>query len=54
MCFHDYDELAGQTLAGAIVVTAQEGLAVAEIAKSGVPILDCTGAYKDVKGVEQL
>jgi UDP-N-acetyl-D-glucosamine dehydrogenase len=52
--FHDYQELADQKLAGAIVVTAQEGLAVAEIAKSGVPILDCTGAYKDVKGVEQL
>jgi UDP-N-acetyl-D-glucosamine dehydrogenase len=52
--FHDYQELADQNLAGAIVVTAQEGLAVAELAKSGVPILDCTGAYKAVKGVEQL
>ncbi|MFM8693183.1 MAG: UDP binding domain-containing protein, partial [Actinomycetota bacterium] len=52
--FHDYQKLTDQNLAGAIVVTAQEGLAVAEIAKSGVPILDCTGAYKAVKGVEQL
>jgi UDP-N-acetyl-D-glucosamine dehydrogenase len=52
--FHDYQELADETLAGAIVVTAQEGLAVSELAKSGVPILDCTGAYKAVKGVEQL
>ncbi len=52
--FHDYQELADQKLAGAIVVTAQDGLAVAELAKSGVPILDCTGAYKAVEGVEQL
>ena len=52
--FHDYQVLADEKLAGAIVVTAQDGLAVAELAKSGVPILDCTGAYKAVKGVEQL
>jgi UDP-N-acetyl-D-glucosamine dehydrogenase len=52
--FHDYQELTDQKLAGAIVVTAQDGHAVAELAKSGVPILDCTGAYKAVKGVEQL
>ena len=52
--FHDFQELTDQKLAGAIVVTAQEGLAVSELAKSGVPILDCTGAYKAVKGVEQL
>jgi UDP-N-acetyl-D-glucosamine dehydrogenase len=52
--FHDYQVLGNQKLAGAIVVTAQDGLAVAELAKSGVPILDCTGAYKAVKGVEQL
>jgi len=52
--FHDYQELADQKLAGAIVVTAQDGLAVYELTKSGVPILDCTGAYKAVKGVEQL
>jgi UDP-N-acetyl-D-glucosamine dehydrogenase len=52
--FHDFQVLADQKLAGAIVVTAQEGLAVAELAESGVPILDCTGAFKAVKGVEQL
>ena len=52
--FHDYQELSDQKLAGAIVVTAQEGLDVAELAKAGVPILDCTGAFKAVKGVEQL
>jgi len=52
--FHDYQVLADQKVAGAIVVTAQDGLAVSELAKSGVPILDCTGAYKAVKGVEQL
>ena len=54
LLWHDYQELADQKLAGAIVVTAQDGLAVANLAKSGVPILDCTGAYKTVKGVEQL
>ena len=52
--FHNYQVLADQKLAGAIVVTAQKGLAVSELAKSGVPILDCTGSYKAVKGVEQL
>lgn len=52
--FHDFEAHSGQVLAGAIVVTAQEGLAVNELANSGVPILDCTGAFKGISGVEQL
>lgn len=39
---------------GAIVVTAQPGLEVELVAGLGVPILDCTGAYKGIKGVSQL
>jgi len=52
--FHNFEGHSGQVLAGAIVVTAQEGLAVNELANSGVPILDCTGAFKGISGVEQL
>ncbi len=52
--FHNFEAHSGQVLAGAIVVTAQEGLAVKDLAKSGVPILDCTGAFKGISGVEQL
>jgi len=39
---------------GAIVVTAQPGLEVESVAGSGVLVLDCTGAYKGIKGVSQL
>lgn len=39
---------------GAIVITAQPGLEVVPSALDGVPILDCTGVYKGVKGVTQL
>ena len=52
--FHNFEAHSGQVLSGAIVVTAQEGLAVNELANSGVPILDCTGAFKGISGVEQL
>jgi UDP-N-acetyl-D-glucosamine dehydrogenase len=52
--FHNFEAHSGQVLSGAIVVTAQEGLAVNELASSGVPILDCTGAFKGISGVEQL
>lgn len=38
----------------AIIVTSQHGQQVEYLANSGVPILDCTGAYKDIKGVFQL
>ena len=39
---------------GAIVVTAQPDLGVETITSAGVPVLDCTGAYKGIKGVTQL
>jgi UDP-N-acetyl-D-glucosamine dehydrogenase len=39
---------------GAIVVTAQPDLGVESIASAGVPVLDCTGAYKGIQGVSQL
>ena len=39
---------------GAIVVTAQPGLEVESVANAGVPVLDCTGAYKGIQGVSQL
>jgi UDP-N-acetyl-D-glucosamine dehydrogenase len=39
---------------GAIVVTAQPDLEVESLAGAGVPVLDCTGAYKGIQGVSQL
>ena len=39
---------------GAIVVTAQPDLEVESVANAGVPVLDCTGAYKGIQGVSQL
>jgi UDP-N-acetyl-D-glucosamine dehydrogenase len=39
---------------GAIVVTAQPDLGVESVANAGVPVLDCTGAYKGIQGVSQL
>ncbi len=41
-------------LAGAIVVTAQPGQEVAPYISLGIPILDCTGAFRGITGVEQL
>ncbi|MEY4438172.1 MAG: hypothetical protein RL249_584, partial [Actinomycetota bacterium] len=52
--FHKYEKFSGHQLKGAIVVTAQSGLPVVELAASGVKILDCTGAFKGIQGVEQL
>ena len=52
--FHGFEKHNGHKISGAIVVTAQEGLPVRELAESGVPILDCTGVYKGISGVEQL
>ena len=52
--FHGIEKHSGQELSGAIVVTAQPGLPVAELAAKGVPILDCTGVFKGIQGVEQL
>lgn len=39
---------------GAIVVTAQPGLDIHSVVGSGVPVLDCTGTFKGIKGVSQL
>ena len=52
--FHKYEKFSGHQLKGAIVVTAQAGLPVVDLASSGVKILDCTGAFKGIQGVEQL
>jgi UDP-N-acetyl-D-glucosamine dehydrogenase len=52
--FYGFEKFLGGSLVGAIVVTAQEGLPVRELAESGVPILDCTGVFKGITGVEQL
>jgi len=52
--FHGFEKHNGHKVSGAIVVTAQEGLPVRELAESGVPILDCTGVFKGIAGVEQL
>ncbi|CAB5042629.1 unannotated protein [freshwater metagenome] len=41
-------------VAGAIVVTAQPGLEVAPYISLGIPVLDCTGAFRGISGVEQL
>lgn len=44
----------GMEVKGAIVVTSQPGLPVRELVDDGIPILDCTGAYRAVAGVSQL
>jgi len=38
----------------AVVATAQPGLPVDQISAKGIPILDCTGAYKNLAGVVRL
>ena len=52
--FHEFEEFRDHQISGAIVVTAQSGLPVKELAEKGIPILDCTGAFKGISGVEQL
>ena len=41
-------------LVGAIVVTAQPGLKIDPYVNLGIPVLDCTGAFRGIEGVEQL
>ena len=41
-------------LVGAIVVTAQPGLKIDPYVKLGIPVLDCTGTFRGIEGVEQL
>ncbi len=45
---------AGEDLRGAIVVTAQPGMSVKELTQIGVPILDCTGEFRQMSGVIRL
>jgi UDP-N-acetyl-D-glucosamine dehydrogenase len=52
--FHGFEQHNDHKLSGAIVVTPQPGLPVRELAESGVPILDCTGVFKGISGIEQL
>ena len=52
--FNDLPAFSSQEIKGAVVVTAQPGLPVIELASRGIPILDCTGMFKGVEGVEQL
>jgi len=44
----------GEGLRGAIVITAQPGLELGPLVSAGIPILDCTGAFKGISNVEQL
>ena len=48
------DTIEGDPSVGAIVVTRQPGLEVAPYVALGIPILDCTGAFRGIAGVEQL
>jgi UDP-N-acetyl-D-glucosamine dehydrogenase len=52
--FHAFEMFSEHKLSGAIVVTAQAGLPITDLAAAGVPILDCTGTFKGIQGVEQL
>ena len=38
----------------AVIATAQPGMRVEEIAARGIPILDCTGVFKDLANVVRL
>ncbi len=48
--FYEYDKWTGELLCGAILVTAQQGLPIEILQKSGVPILDCTGSLPKLPG----
>ena len=52
--FHGFEEYSGHDIRAAIVVTAQPGLLIDEFISLKVPILDCTGVFKGIDGVEQL
>jgi UDP-N-acetyl-D-glucosamine dehydrogenase len=52
--FHQFEQYSNHKVGGAIVVTAQPDLPIAELSAAGVPILDCTGVFKGMQGVEQL
>jgi UDP-N-acetyl-D-glucosamine dehydrogenase len=52
--FDGLDAYSGEDLRGAIVITAQPGIQLSQLLDAGVPILDCTGTFKDLGNVEQL
>jgi UDP-N-acetyl-D-glucosamine dehydrogenase len=52
--FHGFEKFQDQELAGAIIVTNQRDLPIKELSNAGVKILDCTGTFTDLPGIEQL
>ena len=52
--FHGFEKYSGHDVKAAIVVTAQPGLLIEDFTKLAIPVLDCTGAFKGIQGVEQL
>jgi UDP-N-acetyl-D-glucosamine dehydrogenase len=52
--FHGFEKFQDQDLAGAIIVTNQRNLPIKELSNAGVKILDCTGTFTDLPGIEQL
>lgn len=44
----------GQELRGGIVITAQPGISVSELVERKVPVLDCTGVFRNIDGVVNL
>ena len=52
--FYDFSEYQRDTVEAAVIVTAQSNLPVDQLSAAGVPILDCTGVFKGMEGVEQL
>lgn len=52
--FNYFEQLGNHEVCGIVVITAQPDLPVKTFAERGIPILDCTGDFKDIEGVEQL
>jgi UDP-N-acetyl-D-glucosamine dehydrogenase len=52
--FHGFEKYDQQELAGAIIVTNQADLPIKALSSAGVKILDCTGIFKGLPGIEQL
>lgn len=50
----EYSNISTADLVGAIVVTAQSGLDISPYTSLGIPILDCTGFFRNVDEVEQI
>lgn len=53
--FHDWEKWnLRESVKGAIIVTAQDGLPVNRLVEEGTLILDCTGKFSGLEGVTQL